>query len=121
MKLLGDARLPDGAAWIDKHTADPIKPIMVRAPGALVCALRQPAGIPVTLEILECDAVWLDRRTACALDAMAAKIHETWPMIWQNWHGTVIFRRDASSPVSLFEIPSRKGLRFAGIIRLLAI
>ncbi|GAB0055800.1 hypothetical protein SIID45300_00097 [Candidatus Magnetaquicoccaceae bacterium FCR-1] len=121
MKQLGDVVLPDGLVWSDRHAAALVEQTVVRTLGGkpVIWARNQFAGRPVTLEARN-DAAWLDRDTVEALAVLAALAGASYPLVWENWHGTVIFRHDTPPAFAVEPVWPHQD-RFTGTIRLLTI
>ncbi|MEO5345863.1 MAG: hypothetical protein H7834_05735 [Magnetococcus sp. YQC-9] len=110
MKLLGDVILPAGLVWSDRHDAAPVEQTVVRTLG----------GKPVIWLEARNDAAWLDRDTVEALALLAAQAGASYPLIWENWHGTVIFRHDTQPALAVTPIWPHQD-RFTATIRLMTI
>lgn len=107
--------------WSDRHDVACVEQTVVRTLGGRPVIWVNPlrGGMPITL-VAQSDAAWLDRSTVEALVLLAAQPGASHPLIWDQWHFTVLFRHD--TPPAMTAVPIWPGHdRFTATIRLLRI
>ncbi len=119
MKQLGDLLLPESLQWIDRYHPPVTQTVVQTLAGTpVVFGLPRLAGWPLTL-VAEADTTWLELATVEALAAMASQAGIRFPLLWDDYTGTVLFRHQ-EPPALLLKPLWPHHHQFTGTIKLMA-
>ena len=120
MKQIGDLILPDSLQWIDRYAFSPVVQTVVQtlAGTTVVSGRAWEAGWPLTL-VAEEEVTWLDVTTVEELTSMANQVGASFPMVWETFSGTVLFRHQEPPALDLKPLWPHHN-QFIGTIKLMA-
>lgn len=120
MKQLGDLILPDSLQWIDRYALSPVTQTVVQtlAGRPVVFGRTKVGGWPLTL-VAEEDVTWLDAATVEELTTMASQAGTSFPLIWEAFSCTVLFRHQDPPALDLKPLWAHHN-QFVGAIKLMA-
>ena len=120
MKQLGELLLPDSLQWIDRYAFSPVRQTVSHTlSGTPVAFAHLPVGRgPITL-VAEQEVTWLDVATVEALSVMAGQVGFSFPLVWETFSCTVLFRHQDSPALDMKPLWPHHN-QFFGAIKLMA-
>lgn len=121
MKKLGDLILPNSIQWMDRYAFSPIVQTLVYTLDGtpVVSSGGLSGGLPITL-VAEKSVTWLDSETLDALLVLAAQPGASFPLIWEAFSCTVMFRHHEPPALALKPLwPDHD--QYVGTIKLMVI
>ena len=120
MKQLGDLILPDSLQWINRYAFSAVTQTVVQtlAGTPVVFGHTKVGGWPLTL-VAEEDVTWLDFASVEALLTMASQAGVSFPLLWDGFSCTVLFRHQDPPALDLKPLWPHH-TQFAGAIKLMA-
>ncbi|MEO5341069.1 MAG: hypothetical protein H7837_11240 [Magnetococcus sp. MYC-9] len=119
MKQLGDLLLPDSLQWIDRYTQPVTQTVVQTLAGTpVVFGSPQHSGWPLTL-VAEAETTWLELTTVATLLAMAGQVGARFPLRWDDFACSVLFRHH-DPPAVHFKPLWPHHNQFTGTIKLMA-